>query len=215
MIKAVLFDCDGTIFDTSFQIFVGYKHLFDKYRPDYKPTAEEYYSFLGPSLAQMFPKYFDEDLDILIEEYRQAGYKYMDKEHIPVYPNFIECLKELKKLNIKTAIVSSRVHFGVENLLKLHNIQDLFDVIVGCDDITNHKPDPEPFIYCLNKLNLNSDEAVMVGDHYGDIKGASNANMKSIVVDWSAYGAEKLLKEGAISIMKDYKDLVEIIKGIK
>ena len=64
--KVVLFDVDGTLIDTDQLIINSYKELFRRFRPDYKLTKDEEISFLGPTLASMFPKYFNEDFNSLI-----------------------------------------------------------------------------------------------------------------------------------------------------
>jgi prephenate dehydrogenase len=56
--ELVLFDLDGTLIDTDKLIFMSYRHVFNKYRPDYKLTFEEVINFLGPTLMDTFKVYF-------------------------------------------------------------------------------------------------------------------------------------------------------------
>ena len=60
--ELVLFDLDGTLIDTDKLIFMSYRHVFNKYRPDYKLTFEEVISFLGPTLMDTFKVYFPNEI---------------------------------------------------------------------------------------------------------------------------------------------------------
>ena len=112
MIKAVLFDFDGTLVDTSVAICMGYKHLFETFRPDYELKQEDYNSFLGPALKDVFPKYFKEDMTTLLYEYRKYSDEYINDTHIKLFPCVKEVIKELVQQNIKCGIVTSRQSYS-------------------------------------------------------------------------------------------------------
>jgi len=212
MVKAVLLDFDGTIADTSRPIFEGYKYLFKKYRPDIEINQELLDSFLGPALIQKIPLYFDGDFEKLVQEYREAGNGYISKEYIKIYPGFLELVDELKKRNIKVCLVTSRFESSILATLKALDLNNCFDIISCIDYVTKGKPDREQFDYVLNKLNLKSEEAIMIGDHDNDIKGAINAHIKPVGVSWSSLGEEKLKTLGAEYIIKDsFLEVLNII----
>ncbi len=214
MIKAVLFDFDGTLVCTDRVIFMGYKYLFDTYRPDYHPSEEEYKSFLGPALREVFPKYFKEDIGFLINEYRKHSHEYINDKYVFLHPGVKELLKMLKEKNIARAIITSRQNSSTQELLDILGISDCFEVLVGYDDVIEVKPNPEPFNKALSKLGLTNDEVIMVGDHYADIAGAVNSNIKPVGVNWTSQGADNLKKTGAIAIIKDMRDLLPLIEEL-
>ena len=75
-LKAIIFDLDGTLINTDELIIASYHAVFNKFRPNYKLTREEEISFLGPPLEVMFKKYFKEDFDTLLHEYRKYAHEH-------------------------------------------------------------------------------------------------------------------------------------------
>ena len=86
-IKVILFDVDGTLIDTDELIINSYKELFRIFRPDYKLTREEEISFLGPTLASKFPRYFKEDFQLLFQVYRN----YRHKDFLYIQQTLLKC----------------------------------------------------------------------------------------------------------------------------
>lgn len=216
MIKAVLFDFDGTLADTSESVILGYKTVFDKYAKDLKTDYNFFHSLLGPALLEIFPKYIkDVDVDILIKEYREACEPKMGKDYIKLYPKVIETFKALKEKNIKIGVFTSRSNKSATRLLKMLEIYDYIDIFIGFNDVNNFKPDPEGIYLALNKLNLKPNELMMVGDHAHDITASKEANIYSVGVRYSYYGSDKLKELGADFIVDDLYQIIDIIKKME
>ena len=93
------------------------------------------------------------------------------------------------------------------------NITHYFDELVSCDDTTIHKPNPEPALMGLDKVNSKADEAVMVGDSPYDMLCANNAGIKTVLVEWRAKGNDDKLKECQVDfIIENPMDLLDILK---
>lgn len=214
MIKAILFDFDGTLVDTSKAIFMGYRHLFETFRPDYNVTPKEYDSFLGPALKDVFPKYFKEDMDTLLKEYRLASDKYINADHIKLFDGVEGTLRTLKNRGIKLAIVTSRQSHSAKKVLEPFNILELFDVVLGCDSVVQVKPAAEPYLKALDELKVSVDEAIMVGDHPADVMGSSLLNIYSIGVNWSPH-AKELVESGTNQMISKIEELIMIIEEMK
>ncbi len=212
MIKGVLFDFDGTLLNTNQSVCEGYRKLFKTFRPDFPISDDFLRSLLGPSLVQIFPKYFKEDNDTLISIYREGANSIKDKEHIKPFNNAIETLKTLKEKGYIVAIVSSRKVSSLIDMANLYDMNKYFDLIIGSDSVSKHKPDPEPILLALSKLNLKNDEVIMVGDHGGDIKAGVSANVKAYGVSYSCYGKDNLLKDGATKVIDDLSEVIDIVE---
>ena len=71
----------------------------------------------------------------------------------------------------KTALVTTASRFSTEKLLSIHNLVELFDVVITGDDVTHHKPNPEPYLIALSRLSLAASRCIAFED--SDIGEAS------------------------------------------
>ena len=74
--------------------------------------------------------------------------------------------------------------------LQLMSADDLFDTVVGLDDVQNAKPHPEPLLLAMERLNSTPEESMMIGDNVHDILGGKNAGVRTAGVAWSLKGEE-------------------------
>lgn len=182
MMKAVLFDYDGTIMDTEPAIMASYRHLFRTYRTEEEFTEELQTAVLGPSLNEMAEKLFpDRDPDQMVEEYRvYQRTKAMDLIHL--MPGATELLQLLKAASIPVGLVSARVTDSMQRHLRHFNLEGCFDTVVGQDMVRNGKPDPEGIHLALSRLNLRASDGEMfyIGDSITDIAAGKNAGISTI-----------------------------------
>ena len=91
-------------------------------------------------------------------------------------------------------------------------IEDYFDLVITCDDVKAHKPDPLPLIIALEKLGAEREEAIMIGDTRFDIGCANNAGVDSALAGWSkAFSEDDLLKYTPAYKLENPMDLIKII----
>ncbi|MCQ2742874.1 MAG: HAD family hydrolase [Bacilli bacterium] len=191
MIKGVIFDMDGTLVDTDLMIVLSWKKVFEKFRPEYKPSIRELLDCSGPPLREFIPKVFP---NAPYEEVK--GYflslcpKYYNETVIAV-SGVKEVLKELKEKGYKLAICTSKYRFESNMTLKLTGLEGIFDCMVCGDEVKNAKPNPEPLEKCLEQMSISNDEALYVGDTYYDVLAAKNAKMDFVLCD---YGPRHLPK---------------------
>ena len=207
----VLFDFDGTLANTEQMILETYHTLFRKYRPDYTVTREDELYFLGPPLKETFPKYFKEDVDTLIEEYRATNHK-LHHTMLTEMAGTTELLKYLKEENYQVGIVSSKLHGTVELGCSILEIDQYIDVIVGLDDVKNAKPDPEGIHMACDLLNLGYDNTIYVGDSASDILAGKNANSYTIGYLYNEERKEKLVNSKPNKVISDLLEIKEILK---
>ena len=123
-------------------------------------------------------------LDII--EYGKLGKvihaQWFDFVHFTLYPEVEEVLAALKQRGLKIGIISQGYEEEIHFLLKEVNLDKLdFDVIVGVDTIKKAKPDPDVFLYAVDQLNVQLEEAIFVGDNIEmDYKGAKQGMLRDI-----------------------------------
>lgn len=211
MIKALLFDFDGTLLDTNDLIIQTFMHVLEeKFPGKYKP--EDCLNFIGPSLRETFTKITPNEVDEMIQKYRDWNLENHDRL-CKEYDGVVETLVELKEMGILIVIVSTKARNGIERGMKLLGIEHLVDFFIGIDDVSNVKPDPEPVLLAIEKLGVEKDEVIMIGDNYHDIEAGHNAGIKSAAVAWSIKGENYLQQFNPDYMLKSMKDLISIVKG--
>ncbi len=190
-VDTFLFDLDGTLLDSNKLIIDAFKHVFKTKFPDLTLTEEEYMSFIGPTLWTSFSKY-EPDLkrvDELVLLYREYSDLYYDD--LKAFDGAKELLKTLKERGYKIGVVSSKMHPLVVRALKITNMIDYVDVVVGFEDVKNHKPHPEGLL--LAEKLLKSKRSIYVGDHPSDVKAGKKAHMLTCGVSYSYH--KDIIKE--------------------
>ena len=184
-INTVIFDFDGTIADTNQLIIDSWQAVYRAYTGqdgDEKYILSTFGEPLYYSMAKTFPEY---DLEETVSIYRNFQ-KGIFKDTIKVFPGMVNLIKALKEKGYKTGIVTARLRYSTYEGLSIFGIQNCIDEIVTVEDTEKHKPDPEPALICLERLESKAEESIMVGDSLFDIGCAKNAGMKSVMVKWSA-----------------------------
>ena len=208
---AVLFDLDGTLLYTDELILESFKYVFKKYKPDYTLTKDELLSFLGPSLKTSFEKYFDPSMtQELIEYYREFNHANHEK-YVYVYDTVVETLKYLKAQGYPMAIVTTKYRVAANIGLEIFDLQQYFDVVIGLDDVTKTKPDPEGVLKAMSLLNVK--KGVMIGDNDVDVLAGQNAKIDAIAIKWSPKGYAHLEALKPSLLVDQMKEIIPFIEG--
>jgi len=210
-ITTLLFDFDGTLLDTNELIIASFGHVLNKYFPG-KYSREDILPFLGPTLYDTFSSVDIENTEEMIKDYRSWNIA-MHDELVNEFDGVKETLRLLRAQGLKMAIVSTKQNAVVMKGLNLLKVADLFDVVIGLDDVQNPKPHPEPVLLALTRLSSDKDEALMIGDNYHDIVGGQNAGVRTAGVAWSLKGEEFLQTYNPDFMLHHISDLLKIVKG--
>jgi len=183
VVKYVLFDFDGTLVNTNDVIIASWQHTYKHYL-GYEVPLERITSCFGePLLVTMAREFPDVDPQEAAAEYRsfqQANCEGMVK----IFPGISKMLEELASEGYVLGVVTSRTRTSAEFYADMFGIKKYFKVMICCEDTIKHKPEPEPVLKALHLLDASAEEAVMIGDSPFDVKCASGAGVKSVLVDW-------------------------------
>ena len=205
----ILFDNDGTLLDTKFLIDRSFIYTFEKFRPELKLTDDDLDSFFGPTLYQTFSRYSDDEEEIqeMINYYREFNEPNHDNLAKP-FPGAKEVLKKLHKKGYKLGVISSKKNKLLIHGLEHFELAQYLDIIVGSDDVTNHKPAPDGIL--LAKEKLNAEKILYIGDTKSDIETAKNAKVKSCGVLYIKH-PEIMLDAKPDYVISDLYELLKIL----
>lgn len=208
-ITTILFDLDGTLLDTNELIMQSFEQLLERHYPG-QYTRPDILPFLGPTLAETFNSMDPSKTEMMIAEYREwnlANHDILASE----FDGVKETLVQLKAQGIHMAIVSTKRNDVVQKGLKLLDIEELFETVVGLDDVQHPKPDPEPLNLAMERLGVSKEEVLMVGDNMHDILGGQHAGVRTAGVAWSLKGPEFLKTFNPDFMLTKITDLYDIL----
>ena len=212
-IQMVIFDFDGTLGDTRGTIVATMQQTISELHLPEK-SDEECAATIGLTLRncfrQLFPQLRDGEIERCAEVYRRI-FEVNKLRYKPVlFPHVKETLTWLQEHGIKMTVASSRTTLSLHDLLESLEIANYFDYVLGSEDVTHSKPDPEPVLKILEKMKVEAARTLVVGDMPVDILMGSKAGCKTCGVTYGNGTLEELTQGGAEFIINDMVELVEI-----
>jgi HAD superfamily hydrolase (TIGR01509 family) len=198
MYQLAIFDFDGTLVDSAPGIVDVMKLVAD----EYEMTAEQlalWTQLIGVPLVKQ-AEIICPDRTAAFHEEVAARYRaiYDTKvlEICPVFPGVEDLLIDLNKAGVKVTIASSKRRCLVETVLDHYDLGKYFELVIGMQDVNNHKPHPESVHHTVSKLKLNKQyhDVVVIGDSSFDLDMAKNAGVDSIGVTTGIHTHDILTK---------------------
>ena len=213
MYKLAIFDFDGTLVDSTPDIVDVMKIVIDEYK--FEPKMLDEWSLLVgvPLPKQMEIILPDRDADFHLEvanRYR-AIYDTMAVEICPPFADMMPMLETLQSEGVTITIATSKRRNLVEVVLDHHKITDMFKMVVGAQDVTNHKPHPESVHQTIQKLGIPIAETVVIGDSVFDLDMARNAGADAIGVTTGIHTREMLAKSEPRHIVGNLDEVGKLI----
>ena len=201
--KIILFDLDGTLFDSTDAIVSTFYHSFKELNFDFKGNDEDIKSLIGYPLDIMYKELGVDESKVwdFVDSYKNR-YREISVEQTTLLENAYEAV-ELASKFARVSVVTTKTRTYTMPLLENFNIAQFFEVVTGRENVQNPKPHPEPILVTLEQMNYdkNIDSVWMIGDTKLDLIAANEANVNSIGV-LCGYGNEKELRK--------YTDFVEL-----
>ena len=214
MIKACIFDLDGTLADTLESMAYVANEIMQKYGLKTLPTDNfRYYSGEGADMLMQRALKDAGDKELIHYEEGRRLYREMfaadPMYKVVPYEGMPETLKELKKRGIRLAVCSNKPHpAAVKVIAQLYG--DDFDMVLGQSDAIRRKPAPDGPLMRAGKFGVRPEECMYVGDTSTDMKTGKAAGMFTVGALWGFRDREELNANGADLVAEHPTDLVKI-----
>ena len=122
-----------------------------------------------------------EDVDVFVSRYVERADQVMADLTV-VYDSVTDTTVRLIETGFELGIVSTKFRYRIENILEKEGLSDRFSVIVGGEDVTEHKPHPEGLLTAMSSLRMKTGNVYYVGDSMVDALTAERAGVPFIAV---------------------------------
>ncbi|MFH2092060.1 MAG: HAD family hydrolase [Pseudomonadota bacterium] len=199
-IKAVIFDCDGVMFDTA----VANRNYYDEVLKSFgKPLLNDeqfvnvHMMTVKEAIIYLFPE--REDLTPVFESLKNIGYhKFI--QYMVMEDGLVDLLNGLKSKGYIRGIGTNRTN-TMEKVLIDYNLEQYFDIVVTAATVKKPKPDPEQLLLIMDKFDLDPEQLLFIGDSDYDRQAAVNANVKfmafkspNLAADWNVNSMDEIAR---------------------
>lgn len=211
MVRAAIFDIDGTLVDSNDLHVDSWQETFRHFGKEF--SHKELRQQVGKGGDKYLPEFLSEAEIRLrgdeINSYRSALFrkKYIGRVH--AFPKVRELFARLKQDGKRIALASSGNEQDTAHFIKLMKIGGFFDAQTSKDDVAQSKPSPDVFLRALNLLHVQPDEAVAIGDTPYNVQAAKKLGLPIIAVLCGGFSEDELRAEGAVAVFRDPADLLE------
>ncbi len=211
MVRAVIFDVDGTLVDSVDLHAQSWQDAFSDfgYAVDFTAIRQQ----IGKGGDQLMPVFLSQaeiDKDGKgLEQHRAAILKTRYLGKVSAFPEVRALFERIRADHTKIALASSAKQDELATYKEITGVADLLETETSSDDADKSKPHPDIFQAAMQRLgDIPAAEILVVGDTPYDAQAAASAGLKTIGVLCGGFSQESLQKAGCIAIYRDPADLL-------
>tara|TARA_B100002051_G_scaffold269198_1_gene300187 strand:- start:1015 stop:1674 length:660 start_codon:yes stop_codon:yes gene_type:complete len=203
-IRAVIFDLDGTLIDTTHEIQYIFNQLLESYSLP-KRSLDFFKDNIGNGVEDLLQKSlpcdYSKDISPMLEEVKKIYSENLNKKSRP-FEGITKILELLNQNEIQIGIVTNKMHHlairCVDMFFPSHSI-----MTIGAGHLHPRKPSPDSALAMASAFKIKPSEMLFIGDSSVDIKTAKNAGMVPIGVEWGNGVLKELLEAGAQEVFNE------------
>ena len=217
ILKAVLFDLDGTLADTAPDIAHAANELRRFHGHSEIPSAE-IANMIGNGSRTLvkrvlqYESFFVQEESALDQEHERflAFYQNGFCAHSVVFDGVAHTLKSLQAAGLALGVVTNKPKRFIEPLLQHLGLRQYFAVLIGGDTLATKKPDAEPLLYACKQLHVQPQEALMVGDSVTDVLAARAAQLPIAAVTFGYNHGEDIRESQPDYVLEHFAELLTL-----
>lgn len=215
MVKAIIFDLDGTLLDTSKDIHAVLNESLRRFNlPEisYAKTVE----YVGNGAKILVERAVGaENSDRAEEVYRDYSKRFAECDNglTSLYEGETAALNAFKERGIKLAVITNKPQNATENVIKKFFGNGYFDAVIGNSEAFALKPDKASTEYVIHGFGVDRAECLFVGDGETDVATARNAGIKCVSVLWGFRSKSQLAAAGAKYFADKFKELENFVRN--
>jgi HAD superfamily hydrolase (TIGR01509 family) len=181
--RAVLFDLDGVLIDSSAAHAEAYARVFARHGME----GIAYPEIAGRPTREVFARLglVGERLDAIVREKQLAARETLGTQ-TRLFPGALELLAELRAAGLRVALVTGASRESVRVISERFALAAQLDAVVAAEDTACGKPAPEPFLLACERLDVLPDEALVVEDSESGLRAARAAGIPACLVGEAA-----------------------------
>ena len=213
MIRNILWDLDGTVFDTDQGIVECMKSTLRKMNEPV-PDDATLKRYVGPPLLDIFMELYGGDRQKAEESCRiyRTIYDQYGFDYIFPFPGTLECIRELSKKGYHQFTATSRLVRTAKQILHKFELLELFDGIGAVPD-TGYLSKEEIIKQVLDTYGLKKQETIMVGDRVYDMEGAYKNGICGVLAAYGYGTKEEFTQYKPNYIIESAGQLIELLNG--
>ena len=212
-IRGIIFDFDFTLADSSKGVIVCVNYALKKLRFN-KFSDEKIKKTIGLTLEQTFTSLVGKQHLDITEKFKYYFVEKADEIMTDLTELFIETSSVIKLLHskgVKLGIVSTKFSYRIRNILEREDLLDLFEVIIGGENVQEHKPDPRGLLEAIKKLNLSRPQTIYIGDSLTDAETAFRAGVSFVAVLSGVTPQNKFKNYSVIQFLKNVSEIPKLL----
>lgn len=217
IIKAVIFDMDGTMFDTERLAIDTWIQAASLY--GYTLEREWIQSCIGRDIAQtkdiltafmgsLFP------FQTIQNKYEELMDIELDLHGVPIKPGLLPLLKRVQELKIPMAVATSTPRDQTERMLELAQVSMYFDQVICGDDVRHGKPNPEIYAVAAHALGKEAGQCLVIEDSYAGVQAAYDAGTPVIFIPDQLEATDDIRKK-TVKVLKSLTSVQKLFDNVK
>ena len=215
-IKAILFDLDGTLFETAHELSDAVNSML-KDLEMMELKRNEIKNFIGKGTENLIKQSLrsstkkDPSLFFTKAEKLFAHHYSLISANSLMFEGVQKTISYLKSKDFLLGCVTNKPAIYTEALMNKSRLAEFMDIIVSGDTTKKKKPDPLPILHALNQLNIEPKDAIMVGDSIIDVEAGFAAGTNIFTVPYGYQFGESIISDRVDYAMSNFNELTQII----